>query len=299
MDLGQLETFLCIAQEKSFSRAAEKLCRTQPAISIAIKRLEEELGESLFDRSSKGGTLTDAGQLLHGYASRMLNLRQETFEAFRELRGLHRGKVTIGANESTSLYLLPELLLEYRKRFPEIKIQVYRSLSERIPGEVTERNLDFGFLSYDPVHPELRSIEVYRDHMVLVVPPGHALAGRRDVDIRELGRELFVAHNAATPTRARIMELFAEHETPLNIHMELGTLQTIVDFVAQGAGLAILPHLAVKEALDKRLLVQVPVKQLRVEKTLRMVFRKESSLSHAAKSFLALVRERAPSSGAA
>ncbi len=294
MDLAQLETFLCIAQERSFSRAAEKLYRTQPAISIAIKRLEEELGESLFDRSSKGGTLTDAGELLLAYAQRMINLREEALGAFQELRGLHRGKLSIGANESTSLYLLPQLLLEYRQRSPDIKIQVYRALSERIPHEVIERNLDFGFLSYDPVHPELESLEVHRDRMVLVMPPGHRLSARRTVDIRELGQEAFVAHNANTPMRRRILEIFADEGVPLSIHTELATLQTIQDFVARGAGLAILPHLTVEEAAREGRLAVASVKQIKVEKVLRMVFRRERNLSHAARAFLDLVQRRPP-----
>src|SRR5215470_5254683 len=110
LDLSQLEIFLTIAQEKSFSRAAEKMLRTQPAISIAVKRLEEELGEPLFDRSSKNGSMTEAGKILFSYAQRMLNLRDEAKEAISELRGMFRGRLTIGANESTSLYLLPPLL---------------------------------------------------------------------------------------------------------------------------------------------------------------------------------------------
>src|SRR4030095_16248144 len=118
MDLLQLEIFLAIAQERSFSRAAEKMLRTQPAISIAIKRLEEELGETLFDRSSKSGTMTEAGRVLHSYSQRMINLRDEAISSIGELKGMHRGRLSIGANESTSLYLLPPLLLIYRKKYP-------------------------------------------------------------------------------------------------------------------------------------------------------------------------------------
>src|SRR5262245_52481179 len=190
------------------------MLRTQPALSIAIKRLEEELGESLFDRSSKSGTLTEAGKILHSYAQRMINLRDEAKEAIGELRGMFRGRLTIGANESTSLYLLPKLLLEYRKRHPQIKIEVYRNVSEKIPAEVLERNLDFGFLSYDPMHPALQSVEVYRDELVLVVSPKHRLADRKQVTVKELGEEQFIAHNVKTPSRARIFELFAQHRTP-------------------------------------------------------------------------------------
>jgi DNA-binding transcriptional LysR family regulator len=282
VDLAQLEIFLRIADEKSFSRAAEKMLRTQPALSIAIKRLEEDLGETLFDRSSKSGTLTEAG--------RMINLRDEAREAIGELRGMFRGRLTIGANESTSFYVLPALLLEYRKRHPQIKIEVFRNISEKIPLEVVERNLDFGFLSYDPMNPALQSLEVHRDELVLVVPPEHRLAGRKQVAVKELGEEQFVAHNVKTPSRARIFELFAQNHTPLNICIELSTLETIKDFVMREAGIAILPRLVVQGEIESGKLIEVPVKGMKIEKILRLIYRRESSLSHAAKSFLDLVK---------
>jgi len=292
LDLAQLEIFLCVAEQKSFSRAADKMLRTQPALSIAIKRLEEDLGETLFDRSSKSGTLTEAGHILLSYAQRMINLRDEARDSIAELRGMYRGRLTIGANESTSLYLLPEMLLDYRKLYPNIKIEVFRNVSERIPAEVLERNLDFGFLSYDPKNPQLQSIELNRDELVLVVPPGHRFVGRRQVTVRELGEEQFVAHNVKTPARTRIFELFARNDTPLNICIELATLETIKAFVELEAGIAILPRLAVRDELVAGRLVEVPVRGMKIDKVLRLVFRRENTLSHAAKCFLDLVRRK-------
>lgn len=292
MDFSQLEIFLSIAEEKSFSRAAEKMLRTQPAISIAIKRLEEELGETLFDRSSKNGSLTEAGRILLSYAQRMINLRNESINAVSELRGMFRGRLTIGANESTSLYLLPPLLMEYRKRFPNIKIEVFRAVSEKIPLEVSERNLDFGFLSYDPMHPNLQSLEIHKDELALVVPPNHRLAKHKQITVKDLGEEQFVAHNVKTPSRTKIFELFEQHHTPLNICLELATLETIKEFVLLDVGIAILPRLAVEAEIKSGKLVEVQVKGMKIEKTLRLVFRREASLSHAAKSFLDLVKEQ-------
>ena len=291
MDLSQLEIFTRIAEEKSFSRAAEKMLRTQPAISIALKRLEEELGETLFDRSNRSGTLTEAGVILLSYAQRMLNMREEALRAIGELRAMHRGRLTIGANESTSLYLLPRLLLDYRKQHPQIKIEVYRNISERIPSEVLERNLDFGFLSFDPMHPALESLPVYRDELVFVTSPRHRLAGRKKVSVADLGEEQFIAHNVKTPSRNRIFELFAEHQTPLNISIELATLETIKDFVRRDAGVAILPRLSVTEDLHAGNLAEVAVEGMRIEKILRVVFRREQTLSHAARAFLELVKQ--------
>jgi DNA-binding transcriptional LysR family regulator len=290
VELGQLETFLTIAREKSFSRAAERLYRTQPAISLALKRLEEEFGEILVDRTTKGGTLTDAGETLLPLAQRMLDLRQQIIDTFGTLKGLQQGRLNIGANESMSEFLLPRMLLAYQRTCPDIKLQAYRLSSERIPSEILERRLDVGFVSYDPLHPELRSQVVYRDHMVLVVPPGHRLAGRRTIDLKVLGEETFIAHNALTPTRAAIIDLFAKCETPLRMTMELGTLSTIQDFVAQGAGVAILPRMTVAAAIADGRLVEVPVRQLKVEKLIRMVSRRDEALSHAAKAFIQLVQ---------
>lgn len=267
------------------------MLRTQPAISIAIKRLEEELGESLFDRSSKNGSLTEAGRILLSYAQRMINLRDEAKESVSELRGMFRGRLTIGANESTSLYLLPPLLMEYRKRHPKIKIEVFRAVSEKIPLEVSERNLDFGFLSYDPMHPNLQSLEIHRDELVLVVLPNHPLAKQKQVTVKDLAEEQFVAHNVKTPSRTKIFELFAQNQTPLNICLELATLETIKEFVLLEAGIAILPRLAVEAEIKSGKLAEVPVKGMKIEKTLRLVYRREASLSHAAKSFLEIVKE--------
>lgn len=290
MEFGQIETFLAVAREGGFSRAAEHLGRTQPALSISIKRLEEELGEALFERSSRGGTLTGAGELFLTHAQSLMNQREEVVEAFKERKGLHQGNLSIGANESTSLYLLPPMLLEYRNRHPEIRIRVHRAVSERIPQEVLERNLDFGFLSYDPVTPDLKSVVIHRDRMVLVVPKGHRFSKAKAVSLRDLGDESFLAHNARTPSRDQVVRAFADAGVPLRISMELSALSTICDFVAKGVGLAILPTMVVREEIASGRLVGLSVPELSVEKTLRMIYRRETYLSSAAKAFLELVR---------
>ncbi len=290
MDLGQLETFLVVAREKSFSRAAERLFRTQPAVSLSLKRLEEELGEILVDRTTKGGTLTDAGTTLLPMAQRMLDLRKQILDTFGSLKGLQQGRLNIGANDSVSEFLLPQVLLAYQQAHPAIRIQAYRQSSERIPTEVLEHRLDIGFVSYDPMHPELMSEVILRDHMVLVVPPGHRLAKKKEVSLVALGQETFVAHNALTPTRNAIIDLFARCGTPLRITMELGSLATIQEFVALGAGLAILPRMTVLDAVAQGRLVEVEVKELQVEKLLRIVTRREEAMSHAAKAFLEQIR---------
>src|ERR1700704_5087684 len=143
MDLSQLEVFLTVVREGRFSRAAEKLFRTQSAVSQTIHKLESELGEPLFDRSSREGLLTDAGRVLQEYAERLLNLRSKAHEALAELRELHKGNLAIAANEFTALYLLP-VLGEFRRLHPGIKITVRRSLGSHIPDDVLKHNVELG-----------------------------------------------------------------------------------------------------------------------------------------------------------
>src|SRR5690349_20600900 len=162
MDLAALRMFLAVAQERSFSRAAVKVHRTQPAVSQAVRRLESDLGEQLFDRSSKNGTLTEAGRMLQNYGQRLVRLAEETESAVRELRDLRRGRVLIGANEAAVHTLLP-LIARFRQRYPEIFADVRRVPARQIAIEVQQGSLDFGALTFHPTVPGLLEITVGAD----------------------------------------------------------------------------------------------------------------------------------------
>src|ERR1700732_3384468 len=245
MDLGQLEVFLAVVREGKFSRAAEKLHRTQSAVSQSIRKLEEDVGEPLFDRSSRDGLLTDAGRTLLEYAERLLNLRNDAQEALVELRELQKGKLVIAANEFTALYLLP-VLAEFRRLHPMIKITVQRALGSHIPDDVMRHSSELGVLSYKPEEPRLHSVVTYLDELVLVVPPRHPLASAREVSIRQLGAESFVAHIVSSPYREKVLQTFQKHKTPLHMDLELPTLQAIKQFVALGSGIALMPEISVE-----------------------------------------------------
>ena len=285
MDLFQLQTFIAVVQEGSFSRAAHKLNRSQPAISQTIRKLEEELGEALLDRSSRDGTLTDAGQVVYEYAQKLVNLRMEAQGALTELRELNRGKLSIAANEFTCLYLLP-VLDEFRRLYPTIKITVQRSLASRIPQSILEHNVELGVISFNPEDPLLRSIVVYRDELALVVYPRHPLASTRQVAVRDLGVESFVAHNVASPFRIKVIEAFKRYRTALNMDTELPTIDAIKKFVMLENGIALIPALAVESELARGELVRVMVRDLKLERKLRIVYRRNAKLSHAARAFL-------------
>jgi DNA-binding transcriptional LysR family regulator len=285
MDLSQLEVFLAVARERRFSRAAEKLYRTQSAVSQTIRKLEDELGEALFDRSSREGVLTDAGKVLYEYAEKLINLRSEAAESLTELRELHKGKLVIAANEFTVLYLLPVLAV-FRQLHPMIKISVERALGSRIPDDVLLYRAEFGVLSYEPQEPTLHSIVVYLDELVFVAPPHHPLASAPQVSIRQLGAESFVAHIVSSPYREKVLQLFKTHKTPLHMDLELPTLQAIKQFVATGSGVALVPEISVEPELARGELVRIPVRDLQIKRKLRLIYRKGANLSHAARAFL-------------
>lgn len=296
LDLFALETFLAVAQERSFSRAATRLHRTQPAVSQAVAKLEGELGEALFDRASRDSSLTDAGQVLREYAQKLLNLRTEATHALTELRSLHSGTLNLAANEYTCLYLLP-VLDQFRRAHPLIKISVQRSLASRIADEVLLHSVEIGVLSFKPDDRALRSIVVFRDELAFVVNPQHALAGKRSVSIRDLGNENFIAHNVPSPQRAKVFEAFRRHRTMLRIGVELPSLEAVRRFVELGNGVALVPALTVERELKSGALVRVLVKELQMERKLRLVHRREANLSHAALAFLEGVRSYSEKAG--
>lgn len=287
MDLNQLEVFVTVARERSFSRAAEALHRTQPAVSQAIQRLEETLGEKLFDRSSKDGTLTPAGEVLLDHARHILNLRRSAVEAVQELRDLKAGKVTISANEHTVFFLLP-IIAKFRSQHPEIKVEVQRGVASRIPEQITAREVELGVISFEPNDPSLRSIGVMTDELVLITSPRHQLAREKEVSISELGNEAFVAHNAPSPYRQQVLEAFEKHRTPLNIVVELPSLEAIKLLVETGGGVALVPRLSAETEIAAGTLHAARVRELRLERKLNLIYRRNSELSHAAKAFLSL-----------
>src|SRR5246127_1615887 len=204
MELYPLHVFLTVATERSFSRAAEKLFRTQPAVSLAVQRLEQELGEKLIDRSGKDLILTDAGRSVLEYARRFQSLQLEMDNSLAELRDNSAGRLTIGANESATLYLLRHIE-RYRELYPKVKVQIRRSLSSKVPDELLDGNLELGVISYDPGDERLKSKVIYTDNLAFVVSPKHRLDSPKTVSITDLAAKNFIAHNGVSPYREVVL----------------------------------------------------------------------------------------------
>jgi DNA-binding transcriptional LysR family regulator len=288
MEMHPLRVFLTVAAEKSFSRAAEKLLRTQPAISLSIQRLETELGEKLIDRSAKDLLLTDAGKIVLEYARRFENLQGDLENSLAELRDKSAGRLTIGANESSTLYLLDHIE-KYRRRYPKIKVQIRRSLSSKIPAELLDGDLELGILTFDPEDERLISRIIFTDHLAFITSPDHRFATRGEISITELGMETFIAHNVVSPYRGVVIREFQRNKVPLNMDLEMPTVEAIRKMVQRNEGVAFLPRMCVREELTQGILCEVKVKEMVVDRKIRLVYPAKRALSHAAQAFLEVV----------
>jgi DNA-binding transcriptional LysR family regulator len=290
MDMAALQIFLAVAEERSFSRAAVRVHRTQPAVSQAVRRLERDFGEQLFDRSSKTGTLTDAGRVLQNYGQRLVRLAEETESAMRELRDLRRGRVLIGANEAAVHTLLP-LMARFRQRVPDIALDVRRVPARQIAVEVQQGSLDFGALTFRPAETGLLEVVVGSDELVLLMPPTHPLAKRAQITMEEVAAEPIVAHNDPSPARERVLRLFEERKIALKMVIALPSLDGIKRAVESKLGVALLPRRCAITEIATGRLVAVPVTGISRRQQITLVCRK-AHRSHAANAFLAVAQEK-------
>ena len=292
MDLAELRVFLAVATERSFSRAAARLHRTQPAVSQAIRRLEDEVGERLFDRTSKNGSLTEAGRVLNEYADRILRLTEEAERSVRELRDLHRGRVLIGVNEATANILLP-LIDRFKTAYPAVMLDVRRIAARHVAVEVAQGNLDFGIMTFQPPERGLQALTLGADEMVLLVHPDHPFVKRTTVTLAEFGQQTVIAHSDPSPARERVLRLSEVKHAPINIQIALPSLEAIKRAVEMRIGVALLPRRCALTEIARGTLVAVRVPELRLPRHVRLVYRRNGELSHAATAFLEVARHMA------
>jgi DNA-binding transcriptional LysR family regulator len=286
MDLMQLEMFVATAELRSVQRASERVFRTQPAVSMALRKLEEELGAPLFDRSSRGNyLLTAAGEVLFAYAQRLLGLRDEALTHVKELQSLEDGRVRIGANESMGNYLLPRLIHAFRRKYPKIRIDVIRQNSRQLIHDLRDNMVDLALISFAPDEKDIEATPIMKDELVLIASPDHPLAKKGKVSLRDLGSESFIAHTVTSQSRQKVVEAFRSSETPLRIVMEVAMIETIKKLVVAKLGLAFVPEMSVQDEVQRGELVRVAVEGFQYERTLYLARRRTEAHSHAAREF--------------
>jgi len=293
MDFDQLETFLEVARNASFSRAAEKRFRTQPAISSQIRSLEEEVGARLFDRSGGKVALTAAGKVFQKYADEALTARKNIVTALAEMERVPRGEIVVGANEGTFLHILPEVFAEFKKLYPSVGVQISRLERAKILESVIDNSVDFGVVSAPVDDKRLTVVSIHRDELVIIVPPGHPLSRMKATEISDVVRFPLLLPKVGR-TRDTIENLFHERHLKPRISMELDSSELLKRFVAADVGIGFIARSNVVEDVKAGALVAVPLADVSIRRELALVFRKDKALSRAALAFIEIAVKLKP-----
>jgi LysR family transcriptional regulator, low CO2-responsive transcriptional regulator len=297
MDFDQLETFLEVARHNSFSRAAEKRFRTQPAISSQIRALEEEVGARLFDRSGGKVALTGAGKVFQQYAEQALEARKFMMVTVAELERVPRGEIVVGANEGTCLHILPEVFAEFKKLYPDVAVQISRLERAKILESIIDNSVDFGVVSTPVDDKRLTVVNIHRDELVVIVPPKHALSRLKQVSVAEASRFPVLLPKVGR-TRDALENLFHERGLKPKISMELDSSELLKRFVAADVGVGFIARSNVIEDVQAGVLAAVPLADASVRRDLALVFRKDKALSRAALAFIEVAVKLKPGAAA-
>jgi DNA-binding transcriptional LysR family regulator len=285
MDFDQLETFLEVARLSSFSRAAEKRFRTQPAISAQIRALEDEIGARLLDRSGGKVSLTAAGKVFQKYAEDALQSRRGVITAMAEMERVPRGEIVVGANEGTCLHVLPEVFAEFKKQYPGVSVNIDRLESAGILGCVLDNSVDFGVVSLPVNDNRLTVVPIHRDELVIITPLRHPLSKAKAASLADAANYPLLVPEAGH-TRDAIEQLFHERKLKMNVSMELDSSELLKRFVAVDVGIGFIARSNVLEDVRAGVLAALAISDATIRRDLALVFRKDKALSRAALAFI-------------
>ena len=289
MDFQRLAVFRAVARRLSFSRAADELHLTQPAVSKHIQQLEAELGVRLFHRVGKRVELTDAGRIVTDYAQRVSALTEDVRRVLGELEGLRRGYLRLGTSATPGLYLLPEMLARFRKKYPQVETTLVITNSADVTRRVSAGEFDMGFVGAPTETPGLQVRPFVGDEIVLIVPPGHPLARQRAFAPALLAQETLIVREPGSATR----QIAEAHLTRLGVApkavLEMTGCEGVKRAVAAGLGVAFVSRRAVALEVAHRLVSVLEVSELHFARQLYLLTRKDARPSAATLAFLAIV----------
>ncbi len=285
MDFDQLETFLEVARHLSFSRAAERRFRTQPAISAQIKALEDEVGVKLIDRSGGKVALTAPGRAFVNYADQTLEQRRAIINAMAEIEGEPRGGITVAANEATCLHLLPDVFAEYKKRYPSVNVTVNRSEHASTLESILDNSVDFGVVSMPVNDKRLATNVIHTDELAIIVSPKHPMAKLKEVLVADLTRVALIVPKVGR-TRESIEAIFDEQKQKPKFSMELESSELMKRFVVSNVGVGFIARSNVVDEVKNGTLVALPTPGRPIRRELALVYRKDRTLSRAALAFI-------------
>lgn len=289
MTLHQLRVFLAVARHQSYSRAAEVLYLTQPAVSIQIRTLEEALGIALFERVGRTLSLTEAGRELFSYAQRISTLLDEAKLVVEELEGLKRGRITLAAVSTAGAYVLPPLLGAFRKRYPGISISLEVTNRATVQKRLLQNEADLVVMGRPPEEVPHVAEPFLPDEMVVIAAPSHPLAKVKRIPVEHLQKEVFILREVGSGTRLAAEEFFKERGVKLSVGLELGDNSAVKEAVAAELGIAVLSKHALRMELLLGRVVILDVEGFPLRRQWYVVHREDKRLSRATSTFKAFL----------
>jgi LysR family transcriptional regulator, low CO2-responsive transcriptional regulator len=293
MDFDQLETFIEVARLSSFSRAAEKRFRTQPAISSQIRSLEEEIGAKLLDRSGGKVSLTASGKLFLRFAEDTLDARKAVTTAIAETERVPRGEIVVGANEGTCLHILPEVFANFKKQYPDVSVSIKRADYAKVLESVIDNSVDFGVVSLPVTDNRLTAVPIHKDELVVIAPPRHPLSKLKAASAQDIAQYPLVMPKVGH-TRDALDELFHERKLKPRYAMELDSSELLKRFVAADVGVGFIASSNVLEDVQAKVLCAIALADTQIRRDLALVFRKDKALSRAALAFIDIAVKSKP-----
>ncbi len=286
MDVRDLQVFLSVARHLNFTRAGEEVNLSQPSVSVRMRQLEHDLGSKLFEQLGKKIALTEAGQLLVPYAAGVIASMNDARYAIHELQGLERGSLRIGASTTPGMYLVPRTIAHFKHRYPKIEMHLTVKDTRQIEEGVINNEFDFGFVGGHLAGDEVDVVPWLTDELVLIVPVGHRLAGRRIVKPPDLLREKFILREEGSATRAIVASHLRKCRIEPDAVMEMANPESVKKAVQNGLGIAFISAFAVETELLAKTLVAIKIQTLEIRRDLKVVYRKDKHLSTAARAFV-------------
>ncbi|MBF0415266.1 MAG: LysR family transcriptional regulator [Magnetococcales bacterium] len=294
----RLRVFHAVAKHLSFTRAAEELYLTQPAVTFQIRQLEEHFNTRLFDRHHNRISLTDAGEAVFNYAERILDLYREAEKAISEMTGETRGIIKLGASTTIGEYLLPPILSGYHENFPKVQIRLSIDNTRLVVRKLEDATIDMGMVEGPVSNKNISTAPCLEDELVVVIPPGHPFASLDEIPLAKLKEYPFVSREEGSGTRMVISEhlskagLSYDH---LDMILELGTTESVKAAVEGGVGFSILSSVALRKELQLQSLVVRRVKGIRFRRLLNFIYQKQKFRSKAVEEFLNYAKLRCQS----
>lgn len=292
MHLEQLRFFHAVAERGSFTRAAEELLLTQPAVSNQISHLEEELGQKLFERQGRRVQLTRAGEVLYAHSRSIFRQLREAESILEDLKSLETGSLTLGTIDVVSIYVLPAIFQQFHQRYPRVEISIEVDNSTNIGAGVLEGAFDLGFVTLPAEHRSLVAVPIYEDLLTVIAPRGHPLAGRPEVTLEELTRTRLIIYKRGSVTRRIIEGVFEQQGLRLVPDMEIDRPEAMKKLVEAGLGVSIIPEMTAKRELEEGSICALPTGAVQFVRPLGLIFRKGQFFSPSTAAFLEILRDR-------